>query len=151
MEDTIDSPFGGHKDMLGENMLEKRISNNSLGTDQFGDLLEDDHGVYDIEDTETNELSAVFENPLADVPRDKVLLDVDTFCRQYGLEEHLENFKKGALISQNPGVALALPELSEEDKETLRREQTHKWSQPWQLYFMASKYYLLPSIVLQLT
>ncbi|GLA79269.1 hypothetical protein AtubIFM56815_000057 [Aspergillus tubingensis] len=95
------------------------------------------HDVFDIEGR-SGGLNAVFENPLAGVPREQLLDDVERFCRQYGLEAHLDEFRKGALISQNPQGALDLPDLTEADKETLRREQTHKWSQPWQLYFMAS-------------
>ncbi|PYI04639.1 MFS sugar transporter [Aspergillus sclerotiicarbonarius CBS 121057] len=95
------------------------------------------HDVFDIEGR-SGGLNAVLENPLAGIPREQLLADVETFCRQYGLEDHLDDFRKGALISQNPPAALDLPELTEEDKETIRREQTHKWSQPWQLYFMAA-------------
>ncbi|OOG00304.1 hypothetical protein ASPCADRAFT_502650 [Aspergillus carbonarius ITEM 5010] len=95
------------------------------------------HDVFDIEGR-SGGLNAVFENPLAGIPREQLLTDVESFCRQYGLEDHLDNFRKGALISQNPKAALDLPDLTDEDKEIIRREQTHKWSQPWQLYFMAA-------------
>ncbi|KAL4867980.1 hypothetical protein BDV12DRAFT_170417 [Aspergillus spectabilis] len=95
------------------------------------------HGIYDVEDQDRNKLSAVFENPLAGVPRDQLFDDVDRFCHQYGLVEHKELFRKGALVSQNPAVAETLPELTEDEREALRRETTHKWSQPWQLYFLA--------------
>ncbi|PWY75250.1 hypothetical protein BO94DRAFT_474374 [Aspergillus sclerotioniger CBS 115572] len=95
------------------------------------------HNVFDIEGR-SGGLNAVFENPLAGIPREQLLTDVESFCRQYGLEDHLDDFRKGALISQNPKAALDLPDLTDEDKEIIRREQTHKWSQPWQLYFMAA-------------
>ncbi|KAJ5487241.1 hypothetical protein N7530_001541 [Penicillium desertorum] len=52
--------------------------------------------------------------------------------------DHVETFKKGALISQNPASATSLLDFSEEEKEAIGREHTHKWSQPWQLYFLAS-------------
>ncbi|KAJ5429846.1 Major facilitator superfamily domain general substrate transporter [Penicillium cf. griseofulvum] len=64
--------------------------------------------------------------------------DVVEFCTKYDLMGHIETFKKGALISQNPASATSLPEISEEEREALEREHTHKWSQPWQLYFLAS-------------
>ncbi|KAL5344005.1 hypothetical protein BJX70DRAFT_6140 [Aspergillus crustosus] len=95
------------------------------------------HGIYDVEGQDRNKLSAVFENPLAGVPREQLLDDVDKFCYKFGLVEHIELFRKGALISQNPAAAETLPELTEDEREALRRETTHKWSQPWQLYFMA--------------
>ena len=87
--------------------------------------------------------SLIFENPLANVPRDKLIQDVEVFCAEFGLQEHLNTFIKGALISQNPSAALSLPELSEEDKYYIERETTHKWSQPWKLYFMAGSSQLL--------
>jgi hypothetical protein len=56
----------------------------------------------------------------------------------------LETFQKGALISQNPETATTMPELNDSEKEALIREHTHKWSQPWQLYWLASKFLMLP-------
>jgi hypothetical protein len=32
-----------------------------------------------------------------------------------------------------------LPELTDSEREALEREHTHKWSQPFQLYFLASE------------
>ena len=84
-------------------------------------------------------LNAVFENPLAGIPRDRLMKDVQEFCLQFNLMDDLETFQKGALVSQNPVGAATMPELSEFEKETLIREKTHKWSQPWQLYWLASK------------
>lgn len=42
--------------------------------------------------------------------------------------------KKGALIAQNPASFEAMDELDEDEKTALRRETTHKWSQPRTLY-----------------
>ncbi|KAL2851246.1 hypothetical protein BJX68DRAFT_69698 [Aspergillus pseudodeflectus] len=95
-------------------------------------------GVYDVESRDRNKLSAVFENPLAGIPRDQLFKDVDLFCAQYGLDQHRDLFRKGALISQNPAAVETLPELSEQEREAIRRETTHKWSQPWSLYFLAA-------------
>ncbi|KAI9373475.1 hypothetical protein BJX61DRAFT_533140 [Aspergillus egyptiacus] len=95
-------------------------------------------GIHDVEGQDRNKLSAVFENPLAGVPRDQLFEAVDAFCQRYDLVEHKDLFRKGALISQNPAVVETSPELTEEERESIRRETTHKWSQPWQLYFLAS-------------
>lgn len=95
-------------------------------------------GLPDVEVQGPNNLSAVFENPLAGIPREQLFQDVENFCR-FNLMNDLETFKKGALISQAPETATSLPELSEVEREALIREHTHKWSQPWQLYFLTSK------------
>ncbi|KAL1959868.1 hypothetical protein VTO42DRAFT_1013 [Malbranchea cinnamomea] len=94
--------------------------------------------ILDIESRmQTTNLSAVFENPLASIPREKLMADVERFCERFNLTDHVEAFKKGALVSQNPHSALELGELNEEEKAALRREKTHKWSQPKALYHLA--------------
>ncbi|KAJ5294535.1 hypothetical protein N7508_009356 [Penicillium antarcticum] len=92
----------------------------------------------DVEDRSRGQLNAVFENPLAGIPREQLFKDVAEFCLRYDLMDHLETFKKGALISQDPSKATSLPELTDDERVALEREHTHKWSQPWQLYFLAS-------------
>ena len=104
----------------------------------------------DIENRGPSNLNAVFENPLAGIPREQLFKDVQEFCHKFDLMADLETFQKGALISQNPESASTLPELSEVEKEALIREHTHKWSQPWQLYFLASELLLHISIQLSL-
>lgn len=84
-------------------------------------------------------LSATFENPLANMAKEQLLSDVETFCKEHNLVEHMDEFKKGALVAQSPTEAQTFPELSREDKLTLEREHTHRWSQPWQLYWLASE------------
>ncbi|KAL9115140.1 MAG: hypothetical protein Q9227_000934 [Pyrenula ochraceoflavens] len=86
---------------------------------------------------DTTNLAAVFENPLAGVPKDQLMADVETFCKKYDLIDHIDEFRKGALVAQNPSQALDVTELSEQDRIFIEREHTHKWSQPWQLYFLA--------------
>ena len=90
-------------------------------------------------DVSMEKLSAAFENPLAGIPKEQLMSDVETFCKQFNLVEHTEEFKKGALIAQAPDRAQSLDELSSEDKTVLEREHTHRWSQPWRLYWLASK------------
>ena len=95
-------------------------------------------GLSDAEGTQ-NRLNAVFENPLAGIPRQQLFQEVEEFCREFNLMDDVEVFKKGALVSQNPESATSLPELDEFEREALIREHTHKWHQPWQLYFLASQ------------
>ena len=92
---------------------------------------------FDIEDRSRGKLNAVFENPLAGIPRDQLMKDVEVFCTNHGLNDYLGAFKNGALAAQNPSAATTLPELSEADRNALEREHTHKWSQPFTLYWLA--------------
>jgi hypothetical protein len=119
--------------------LFSKESNEDKGEEMVDNVNIEKRDPLQLPERPANKLNAVFENPLADIPREQLLADVARFCKQYGLEEYEEVFKKGALVSQNPAGAQDLVELSEEEKTVLRREHTHKWSHPWQLYFLASK------------
>jgi len=46
----------------------------------------------------------------------------------------LDLLKKGALVAQDPSAFESIEELDEDDRVTLRREITHRWSQPRTLY-----------------
>lgn len=122
-------------------MSEKRIEKDDSSSpvrDEQAEKVADKEDIYDVGSPPPNKLSAVFENPLANVSREKLLEDVEAFCEKFNLTDHVETFKKGALISQNPAGALDLADLTEEDKEVIRREHTHKWSQPFALYSMVT-------------
>ncbi|KAL1412168.1 hypothetical protein Q8F55_003177 [Vanrija albida] len=75
-------------------------------------------------------MSAKIQNPLFGIPKEELFEDVEVFCRDKGFTENVAVFKKGALIGQNPHAFETYPELDEDDKYWLRRETTHKWSQP---------------------
>ena len=103
-------------------------------------------GGYGAEDAVPRDhLNAMFENPLAGIPRDQLFSDVEEFCNRWGLESYIETFKKGALVAQNPSDTPNLDILTPEDKEHFMREHTHKWSQTFDLYWLVSKYFLLSS------
>ena len=74
-------------------------------------------------------------NPLKDVPKATLLADVDNFCSEYGLGEHVDTFKEGALVAQAPDDFEAIEEVAEEDKAWLRKAQRNKWAHPRMLYF----------------
>ncbi|KAJ5693092.1 hypothetical protein N7462_002515 [Penicillium macrosclerotiorum] len=93
--------------------------------------------IPDVEGHNRDHLNAMFENPLAGIPREQLFKDVEAFCQKFNLMADLKTFQKGALISQNPEKGTMMPELDEHEKEALIREHTHKWRQPWQLYFLA--------------
>lgn len=136
-EDIAASPSPGDKGQANGQDVPS-VEHSEEPKEKFNQPKESD-GLYDAEGRPTDKIAAIFENPLAGIPREKLFEDVGNFCRRYGLEEHLKIFQKRALISQSPATALDLPELTEDEEEVIRREKTHKWSQPWQLYFMAGR------------
>lgn len=82
------------------------------------------------------------KNPLAGLTKEELMADVEAFAREKDLEHILDDLKKGALVAQDPKAFESLDELSEEEKELLRRETTHKWHQPFMMYFMTSTFQL---------
>ncbi len=73
-------------------------------------------------------------NILSHLSREQLLSDVERFVKDKGLEEHVDDIWKGALLAQNPTTYQELRELSDEDKETVHHENSHRWSQPLTLY-----------------
>ncbi|CEL10457.1 Putative Sugar porter (SP) family MFS transporter [Aspergillus calidoustus] len=76
------------------------------------------------------------KNPLAGLTTEELFQDVEKFAREKDLEHILPDLKKGALVAQDPKRFEDLSDLTEEDKEFLRREKTHRWHQPFMMYFM---------------
>ncbi|KAJ6779484.1 hypothetical protein PWT90_00790 [Aphanocladium album] len=81
-------------------------------------------------------LSAAFENPLASRSKEQLMEDVEAFCRQHQLADFTDDFKKGALVAQNPSSRHPLLELTAAENAVLDDEQTHQWSQPFTLYWL---------------
>ncbi|GAA5890014.1 hypothetical protein JCM6882_009199 [Rhodosporidiobolus microsporus] len=81
-----------------------------------------------------NKGAQTLDNPLAGISLDRLEAMGRAFAREKGLEQYELEFAKGAQAAQDPTVYETLPLLSEEDKEVIRREVTHKWSHPKTLY-----------------
>lgn len=78
--------------------------------------------------------NAKIQNPLYGLSRDDLLKRVGDFCKEKGFEDRLPLFTKAALLAQNPKGVETIEELDEEDRIAIRREVTHRWSQPRDLY-----------------
>lgn len=91
-------------------------------------------GVFDFDEDQT--VSGKFENPLTGVSKSKLLEEVEKFCRDYDLMDKLEIMKKGALVAQSPMKFHDIEELTDEDIHILEHEKSHKWNQPWMLYWL---------------
>lgn len=83
--------------------------------------------------------NAKIANPLADMTYDELMDDVDKFCQEKELMYAVEDFQKGALLAQKKGRFETIEMLSEDEKELIRREKTHRWRQPKMMYYMTSK------------
>ena len=81
-------------------------------------------------------LNAKLVNPLAAISHEQLIADAAKFAQTHGLVEYTEALQKGALVAQDPPAFESLPLLTEEDRTVLRREFTHKWDQPFTLYYL---------------
>jgi sugar porter (SP) family MFS transporter len=101
------------------------------------DVVHDEH-----QTTRRASVSAVaakLRNPLGGMTDEEVLKDVDAFIEARGLTDKRDAFHKGALMARvqnRPNGYEKIDMLSEEEKGWLRHEDGHRWSQPFQLYFL---------------
>lgn len=87
-------------------------------------------------DTVGTNANAVLANPLEGIPQEKLMANAARFARKHDMEYLVEDFQKGALVAQDPPSFESLSQLNEDDKILLRREITHRWDQPWELYYL---------------
>lgn len=104
---------------------------------QGGDAATAREWAHDVNKSTTT--NTKLKNPLARLTREQLLSDVEAFAREKDLEYILDDLRKGALVAQDPREFEQMDELTESEKELLRREKTHRWSQPFMMYFMTSK------------
>ncbi|KAI0518483.1 sugar transporter-domain-containing protein [Xylaria bambusicola] len=82
-------------------------------------------------------VDAKIRNPLAGIPRQQLLSDVEAFARENNLDQHIPLLRKGALVAQDPTCfedIQGAEALDEAEIYALKREITHKWSVPRTLY-----------------
>lgn len=131
---------------MSDPALEKKQSSGSSRDGAPTQHHEKRRDVTDI-DPSRDKLAAVFENPLAGVPDDKLMQDVEEFCAQHNLMEYIEDMKKGARVAKAPHEVQTADYLSEQDKEAILREKTHKWDHPWMLYWLCGEFCTLLRLV----
>jgi hypothetical protein len=84
----------------------------------------------------TENINVKLANPLAGLSHEQLMIDGEKFAKLHGLGHLSELIQKGALVAQDPLAFNDLPLLTVEEKEALRHEITHKWSQPKMLYYL---------------
>ncbi|GME61081.1 Sugar/inositol transporter [Neofusicoccum parvum] len=84
-------------------------------------------------------VAALLRNPLAGRTEEDVLAEVDEWVEEKGLQDSREAFRKGALLArvqQRDDGFESVSALSDSEKDLLRHEIKHRWSQPFMLYFL---------------
>ena len=85
--------------------------------------------------------STLLQNPLIAMSDSDVLEDAQYFALHNGLAEHVDTFRKGALMAKvynNRGGYEDINILTEADRLVLRTEEKKRWAQPRMLYLLCS-------------
>jgi len=83
------------------------------------------------------ELSAKLENPLSGFSTHELVQQAQDFCQAHGLNDQLENFKRGALLAADPQDLDRIPGITQEERQFIEWESTRRWKQPMMMYFIA--------------
>jgi len=89
-----------------------------------------------IQPEDLHKLNSKLAHPLSGISHEELMEMGASYARENDMEDLQDEFRKGALLAQNPEAFDTLPLLTEDDKYYLRREVTHKWSHPTALYHM---------------
>lgn len=81
-------------------------------------------------------VNAKLANPLAGYTLEELQEMGAKYARENDMIEFEDDFRKGAMLAQNPKAFDTLPLLTDEERDLLEREFTHKWSHPATLYHM---------------
>ncbi|GJN92927.1 hypothetical protein Rhopal_005970-T1 [Rhodotorula paludigena] len=80
-------------------------------------------------------VDALMANPLIGKSQEELFRDVDEWCERIGLTESRDLFYKAALVAQDRANFERLTQLSEEEKDILRREVSNPYLQSKTLYW----------------
>ncbi|KKY26718.1 putative galactose-proton [Phaeomoniella chlamydospora] len=83
----------------------------------------------------SHNISAKIKNPLAHIPHEQLVRDVEEFAKKTELTEYTTQLTKGALVAKDPAAFESVEGLEEFEKEAIRNEVLHKWRQPRALYY----------------
>lgn len=74
------------------------------------------------------------ENPLANVPDDVLMRDVEDFAQEKGLTDIVDVLKQGARVARDPLAFESIEDLTQDERRLLHDEVDHKWRHPFALY-----------------
>ncbi|EJD50111.1 hypothetical protein AURDEDRAFT_112267 [Auricularia subglabra TFB-10046 SS5] len=75
--------------------------------------------------------------PLGGMSKSELAADAVAFCERANLMDQVEVFRRGALLAHDPDDFDVVPDLTYEERQALEREKTHKWDQPFMIYYIA--------------
>ncbi|KAJ7197411.1 putative facilitated glucose transporter [Mycena pura] len=90
--------------------------------------------VVRVEHTKSSAMNIV-QNPLQRITKDKVVSDVEEFCKTHKLAEHTDLFRKAALVARDSLNFRAVSELQWDELAALEYERDHKWHGPFTLWY----------------
>ena len=85
---------------------------------------------------ERRNINAKLSNPLAGLSHTELRSQGRAFAEFHdmGDESDTRAFELGAVLAQSPERYADITDLTNLEKEVLRRELTNKWAQPWKMY-----------------
>ncbi|KAH8816984.1 hypothetical protein F5884DRAFT_241499 [Xylogone sp. PMI_703] len=85
-------------------------------------------------ETMKDNMAAQIVNPLAGIPREELMQQVQEFSAEKGLIDMVTLLQKGAIVAQAATMLGDIEGLDPDEREALTFEATHKWSHPFALY-----------------
>ncbi|CAG8526431.1 unnamed protein product [Penicillium salamii] len=85
---------------------------------------------------ERRNINAKLSNPLAGLSHTELRIQGRAFAEFHdmGDETDIRAFELGAVLAQSPERFADITDLTNLEKQLLRRELTNKWAQPWKMY-----------------
>ncbi|WAQ91775.1 hypothetical protein PtA15_15A167 [Puccinia triticina] len=117
--------------------VEKQSLSGDLHSEKFDPAPKLPPPAFDPELQRIAELSAKLENPLSGFSTQELVQQAEEFCQANGLNDQLENFKRGAILAANPQDLDRIPGITAEERQFIDWETTRRWKQPLMMYFIA--------------
>eukprot|EP00918_Siedleckia_nematoides_P069654 GHVU01151896.1.p1 GENE.GHVU01151896.1~~GHVU01151896.1.p1 ORF type:complete len:615 (+),score=34.93 GHVU01151896.1:263-2107(+) len=92
---------------------------------------------HDLTLNELVKLSTKLENPLAGKSIKELESDAERFCEANNLNQHVDAFRRGAVLAADPANVDRISNITAEEKQWIEYEKTNRWKQPLMMYYVA--------------
>ncbi|EEP82542.1 hypothetical protein UREG_07407 [Uncinocarpus reesii 1704] len=110
-------------------MEDKRVA--EVAESSYRDAEHDDDEKIDL----NSNISGRIKNPLAHIPKARLLQDVEEFANRHELGHITATLQRGALVAKDPANFETVEGITDDEVHAIRDEVLHKWRQPRPLYF----------------